>query len=86
MNTSSLRISFKLEVSLSEAGMPPQEAVFAVEGLIRRTHVRLDTGDSLDYANLAIVIDARMPTERMVACIFAGLILVSSAEMPFSTE
>jgi hypothetical protein len=86
MNVNGLRFAFEPEVSLTEAEMSLHLAMFAVEGLVGRVRVRLDTKYHLDESNRTIVIDTRMPTGQMVARVFTGLLSREFGEDAFHAE
>ena len=86
MRPSTIQFTFEPDISLAQAEMSLHLAMFAVEGLIGRVRVRLDAKYHIDETNRTIVIDAHRPVGRMIARVFAGLLLREVGEGAFHVE
>lgn len=71
---------------LAEAEMSLHLAMFAVEGLAGRVQVRLDANYQVDADKHAIAIDGSNRVGRMIAHVFAGLLLREFGKDAFHIE
>src|SRR5262245_36722908 len=77
---------FEPHIPLADAEMALHLAMFAVEGLAGHVQVRLEGKYQLDTDKHAISIDANNRVGRMIARVFAGLLLREFGEGAFYLE
>jgi hypothetical protein len=82
----SILFRFEPHVPLAEAEMSLHLAMFAVEGLAGRVQVHLNANYQIDAEKHTIAIDGHSRVGRMIARVFAGLLLREFGEDAFSVE
>ena len=82
----SYQFVFEPHIALANAEMSLHLAMFAVEGLAGRVQVRLGAHYRVDAVKHAIAIDGGNRVGRLIAKVFAGLLLREFGEEDFQVE
>ncbi|CAN5266029.1 hypothetical protein BH11PLA2_BH11PLA2_37010 [soil metagenome] len=80
------RFRFTPGVSVVSTELTLHLAMFAVEGLVGRVAVRLDTRYAMDVERNVIAIDCRTFVGQLVTRVFAGLLLREIGETAFDID